>query len=75
MENRNPENKLQSYEIGSFWESLLYGLGGLAFMSPPLLFPGISNKVWILMFFGSVIVFFISVCLLGIWKGLKRYKY
>jgi hypothetical protein len=72
MDNINQERKSQEYDSGSLWEHLLYGAGGVAVMLLPLLFPGISNRTWILGFFGSVMVFYIIVCLLGIWKGLMK---
>ena len=75
IKTRNSVSELPEYDPGSIWEHLLFGLGGVIFIIPPLLFPEVSNKTWVLGLFGTVIVFYIIICLLGIWKNLKRYKH
>jgi len=61
----------QLYEPGSVWEHLLYGVGTLVVVVGPLLVPGLSFNDWILGFFGCVMVIYILVCLLGVWKSFE----
>ncbi|GMR08895.1 MAG: hypothetical protein BMS9Abin26_1904 [Gammaproteobacteria bacterium] len=60
------------YVGGSIGESLAYGAGLLAVVVGPVLIPGVTIKGWIVGLFGSVMVFFFIVCLLGAWKSIKR---
>lgn len=72
MENKKSEKNLHEYDPGSIWEHLLYGAAGAAVMTVPLFFPEVSTQSWVKWIFGTVIVFYIIVCLLGIWKAVSR---
>jgi len=71
--NEKPQEQ-EEYEAGSIWEGLLYVAIMIVVLGGPLMIPGVTSKIWTIGLFGSVIFMYIVVCILGIWKNLKRVK-
>lgn len=71
----NNNSKSNSYKPAPISSNLLYGIVTMIVMVGPLLIPGVTIMHWMMGFFGFTIIFYIIVCLAGIWQNLFGYKH
>jgi choline-glycine betaine transporter len=60
------------YEDSSIWERVLYGVITAIIAIGPFLIPGLTAIEWVMGLFGSVIVIYLIICILGVWESLTQ---
>jgi uncharacterized membrane protein len=72
--NRSGKGRTYVYTPGSLWSHLKYGLGALAVIVIPPLFPGVTGRGLIMGYMGALVAVLTIVCVWGMVRSLHSHE-